>query len=104
MNEIENNKQKPEICKLAICSPLLVIFGFLFALFSAQHKFISDLIPILTFRVFLLAGIVVGILACYRIHKSHGKLKGKMIAILGIIAAIFLVLLIFFVRSIVKAE
>ncbi len=98
MNEIENNKQKPKVCKLAILSPLLVILGvFLASFFSSlsEEISISDWIFLLIFTIFILACIFTGVLALYKIHKSKGGLTGRFTAILGIIFAVFLVFILF---------
>lgn len=103
MNEIQNNKQKPKLCKLAIWSPLLVVFFWFFAIIFS-YTGLPD-IPVWfilsMFIILLLSSVVVGIFAIYRIHKSRGKLSGRFIAISGIILALFLIYWICCVTSVV---
>jgi prepilin-type processing-associated H-X9-DG protein len=91
MNEIENNKQKPKICKLAILSPLLVVFIIVVAPVFFKNTFISHWMLFLIVIFFLIVSIVVGIVACRKINKSRGELTGKFTAILGIVLAVIII-------------
>jgi uncharacterized membrane protein SirB2 len=97
MNEIENNKQKPKLCWLAIWSPLLDIFSLWSGVFAVifsdfpEQAFIPTWILLLIFVIFIFASIIVGILALYKIHKSKGRLRGDFIALFGIVVALFLI-------------
>jgi hypothetical protein len=95
MNETENNIQKPKLCRLAILSPLFILFFWLIAIICLLFKtnFIPDWIILLIFIILISASIVMGILALYKIHKSNGQLRGNFVAILGIVVSIFLILL-----------
>lgn len=100
MNEIENNVQKPKLCRLAVLSPTLDILGILFLCIGINEG-ISEFVTFLIFGIFSFFGMVVGLLACYKIYISHGKLKGLIIALLGMVVGIILVFFISFVKSLV---
>jgi hypothetical protein len=94
MDEIENKEQKSKLCRLAILSPLLVLFAFLFMLtitFLPETEFVARIIILTSFCSFI-ASFVIGILAIHKIQKSQGELKGRFIALLGIILALLLIL------------
>jgi membrane protein YdbS with pleckstrin-like domain len=102
MNEIENKEQKPKLCRLAILSPLLAIFSCSSALFAVvfpdflEKAFMPAWILLLMFVFFIISSILVGVLALYKIHKSNGQLRGNFVALLGIVVALFLIFLSFF--------
>ena len=99
MNEIENKEQKPKFCRLAILSPLLDIFslwsGVSVVVLSdfPEKTFMPAWIFFLLFSVCILASIIVGILALYKVRNSHGQLRGDFIALFGIVVALFLIFL-----------
>lgn len=101
MNEAENNIQKPKLCKLAVLSPVLAVFSFIFIVlgitFSAlpEEAFMPAWVCMVLFLFCNLAGIIVGILGLRRIHKNQEQLRGDFMAILGILAALFLIFLSF---------
>jgi hypothetical protein len=97
MNEIEKNKQKPKLCKLAVLSPLLVLSSYFSAVLGVicsdfpEKTFIPVRVLLLLFTILIPTSIFVGILALYKIHKSHGRLRGGFMALSGIVVALLLI-------------
>jgi hypothetical protein len=96
------DEQKPKICELAILSPLIIICGFLlwvvFAGFSIHIPKLYDFLAIV-FIVSPFIGLVLGIVAGRKIHKSKGTLKGRMFSTSGTVLSLigaFFALIIFF--------
>jgi len=91
MEETAENAQerKPKICKLAIASPLVVVFGFL-GLLSLLFIPSSGLRAIIIYSPPFI-GLGLGIAACWKIHKSRGMLKGYILSISGIGLSIFFI-------------
>lgn len=78
--------QKPKICKLAVASPLVVIFGYSAGgALACGFKHIDILSSLGLFLLIVLpvAGLVLGIIADRRIYKSEGMLKGRVFSISG---------------------
>ncbi len=75
--------QKPKICKMAIASPLVGILGILGLLFSWLVPHGSCLLAIIAY-VSPFIGLGLGIVACSKIHKSNGMLRGYVFSISGI--------------------
>jgi p-aminobenzoyl-glutamate transporter AbgT len=97
MDEIESKEQKPKLCGLAVWSPLLVLFTYLYMLsasFLPNTPFVNGII-LLPSLFFLIVSFISGIIACYKINKSQGRLKGNFMAILGMIVAFFTILFMF---------
>ncbi len=93
MSEAEDKTQgrKVRIYKPAILSPVLVVVGYLIlGIFSTWLKHISLLADLgyCTFLLLMPVGLVVGIISDYKIHKSKGMLKGRVLAVLGIALAV----------------
>lgn len=93
MSEVDTKPQgqKSKIYKPAILSPVLVVVGYLIlGIFSTWLKHISLLAHLgyCTFILLMPVGLVVGIISDYKIHKSKGMLKGRVLAILGIALAV----------------
>lgn len=80
MEETAENaqKRKPKTCRLAILSPLVVILGFLLAIAQIPYDFA-------VFIVSMAVGLFLGVIACWKIHKSKGALKGYVFSIAGIV-------------------
>jgi hypothetical protein len=84
MDQTDKNAQgwKPKIYKPAILSPLIVILGVLLAIASCYMR-----IPyaLTIFIVLMAGGLLLGIIACWKIHKSRGALKGYVFSISGLV-------------------
>jgi len=99
MSEIENNIQgkKPKVSKLAIVSPLVVILGYFAGLTLAgwlkSNRFCA-LVGSWVYVLSLPVGLIAGIIADSRIHKSKGLLTGRVFSISGTILALILIVLI----------
>jgi len=97
MSETENNIQgkKPKVSKLAIVSPLVVVLGYYAGLTLAAWLKRIRFFALAGFWICilsLLGGLVIGIIADRRIHKSKGLLTGRVFSISGtILALIFIV-------------
>lgn len=89
MDQTDKNTegQKPKFCKLAIASPLVFFSGYWTGVVLMNQDRISLLISLgtLIFFVSPFAGMVLGITAHRKIHKSNGALKGYIFSIMGII-------------------
>jgi len=101
MSETETNAQgkKPKVSKLAIVSPLVVLLGYFAGLTIATWLKRSRFFSLVGFWICilsLLGGLIVGIIADRRIHKSKGLLTGRVFSISGTILA-----LIFFVQILI---
>ena len=99
MSEIENNIQgkKPKVSKLAITSPFVVLLGYFACLTSAAWLKRSRFFALTGFGICilsLLGGLVIGIIADSRIHKSKGLLTGRVFSISGTILALILITMI----------
>ncbi|MHC4488714.1 MAG: hypothetical protein ACYSW7_05995 [Planctomycetota bacterium] len=96
MSETETNAQskKPKVSKLAILSPLLVISGFFIGLvfpgWLKRYHFLAR-IDLWTYMLSLLAGLIAGIIADYKIYKSKGLLTGRVFSVSGTILALILI-------------
>ncbi len=88
MDEIESSEQKPKLCRLAILSVLLAIFGFISSVKISVYRHDTPNPPLIPF-LFFFAGIVVGIIAYCIIRKDRKKLRGGFTAILGIILSVY---------------
>jgi len=97
MSEIENNIQgkKPKVSKLAIVSPLVVLLGYFAGLTLAGWLKSNRFCALAGFWIYILSlpvGLITGIIADSRIHKSKGLLTGRVFSISGtILALIFIV-------------
>jgi len=98
MSETKNNSQdkKPKVCKLAIASPLVVIFGFFLGSGLAaglkRYNLIAE-IGSWTCIFSILFGLIAGIVADHRICKSKGFLTGRIFSISGTVLALILIVL-----------
>lgn len=86
--------QKPKICKLAILSPLAVIFGFWIGVVLLNQRRTRDLGGYI-FMLSPLAGLLLAIIAAWRIRRSKGALKGYAFSISG--AVLFLSVIVFLI-------
>jgi hypothetical protein len=98
MNQMEKNTevQKPKFCKMAILSPLVVIFGGLVGISLALSFEQNSLLCYLGFLILLfspLIGLGLGIFADWKIYKSKGMLRGRMFSILGTGLAIIVIII-----------
>jgi len=96
MSETENNIQgkKPKVSKLAIVSPLVVVLGYYAGLTLAAWLKRIRFFALAGFWICilsLLGGLVIGIIADRRIHKSKGLLTGRVFSISGTILALILI-------------
>ena len=99
MGETETNAQgkKPKVSKLAIVSPLVVLLGYFAGLTLAgwlkSNRFCA-LVGSWVYVLSLPVGLIAGIIADSRIHKSKGLLTGRVFSISGTIFALILIVLI----------
>jgi hypothetical protein len=94
--EKKTEGQKPKLCKLAILSPLVVIFGGLAGTSLALSFEQTSLLCYLGFLILLfspLTGLGLGIFADWKIYKSKGMLRGRMFSILGTGLAIIVIII-----------
>lgn len=86
--------KKPKVSKLAIVSPLVVLLGYFagstLAAFLKRSRFCA-LVGFWICILSLLVGLIAGIIADRRIHKSKGLLTGRVFSISGIILALILI-------------
>jgi len=99
MSETETNAQgkKPKVSKLAIVSPLVVLLGYFAGLTLAGWLKSNRFCALAGFWIYILSlpvGLIAGIIADRRIHKSKGLLTGRVFSISGTIWALILIVLI----------
>lgn len=98
--------QKTKICKLAIASSLFAILGPLVVLVNGPATLypssFEDNLSVFVFVVSPLISLVLGIVACWKIYKSRGMLRGYGFSVSGIGLALigtFFTLVIFYILS-----
>lgn len=97
MGERKTNVQgkKPKVSKLVIASPLVVLLGYYAGLTIAAWLKRIRFFALAGFWICilsLLAGLITGIIADRRIHKSKGLLTGRVFSISGTILALILII------------
>ena len=92
MEQTDKNAQgqKPKIYMPAVISPLVVIIGFVVGL--ALQGSILEVLGIVIILVSPVVGLILGIIAGWKIRKSKGALKGRVFSILGTGLGILLIL------------
>jgi len=96
MNEAENNtqKQRVKVSKLAVASVICGIFGVMFALLVEPGDFEPEICSLLAI-LFILVGIVVGIVGIHKIRKSKALISGVALARTGVVLCVISLLYLF---------